>query len=126
MTCHMRHIYMPVDQTITKYFCSCNNLLNATFQSHPIKMGCCNTNSKHLIVTTINPIWRSHPVHHCTKNFTICCLKSKENVIFAHNFNIEQNTNQASHCFDIQLCIFFLVKGLDTSNQLQSIVTLIV
>ena len=90
MTCHMRHSYMPVDQTIKKYFCSCNNLFNATFQSHPIKMGCCNKNSQHLIVTAINPIWRSRPVHHCTKNLTICRLKSMENVIFAHKFNIEQ------------------------------------
>ena len=53
-------------------------------------MGCCNTNSQHLIVTTINPIWHSRPVHHGTKNLTICSLKSKENIIFAHNFNIEQ------------------------------------
>ena len=53
-------------------------------------------------------------------------LKSKENIIFAHNFILEQNTNQASHCFDFYLSIFFLVKGLDTSNQLQSILTLIV
>ena len=42
-------------------------MLNATFQSHPIKMGCCNTNKKSLIVTTINPIWSSFPVHHGTK-----------------------------------------------------------
>ena len=32
-------------------------------QCHPIKMGCCNTKEKGLIVTTINPIWHSHPVH---------------------------------------------------------------
>ena len=31
-------------------------MLNATFQSHPIKMGCCNTNKNSLIVATINPI----------------------------------------------------------------------
>ena len=117
---------MPVDQTIKKSFCLCNNMLNATFQSHPIKMGCCNTNKNSLIVRTINPIWHSHPVHPGTKNLTICSLKSKENIIFAHNFILEQNTNQASHCFDFYLCIFSLVKGLDTSNQLQSILTLIV
>ena len=104
----------------------CHSLLNATFQSHPIKMGCCNTKSQSLIVTTINPIWCSCPVHQGTKYLTICSLKSKENIIFAHNFIIIQNTNQASHCFDFHLCIFFLVKGLDTSNQLQSILTLIV
>ena len=39
---------------------------------------------------------------------------------------LKQNTNQASHCFDFYLSIVFLVKGLDTSNQLQSILTLII
>ena len=101
-------------------------MLNATFQSHPIKMGCCNTTTKCLIATTINPIWHSHPVHPGTKHLTIFSLKSKENIIFAHNYILKQNTNQASHCFDFYLCIFSLVKGLDTSNQLQSILTLIV
>ena len=89
-------------------------------------MGCCNTNSQCLIVTTINPIWHSRPVHPGTKTFTICSLKSKENIIFAHNFILNQKTNQASHCFDFYLSIVFLVKGLDTSNLLQSILTLIV
>ena len=63
-TCHLRHIFMPVDGTIKKYLSSHNNLLNATFQSHPIKMDCCNTNKKCLIVTTVNPICHSCPVHH--------------------------------------------------------------
>ena len=54
-------------------------------KSHPIKMGCRSTNEKSLIVTTINPIWRSCPVHPGTKIFNICSLKSKENIIFAHN-----------------------------------------
>ena len=90
-------------------------------------MGCCNTNSQCLIVTTINPICHSRHVHPGSKRFKICRLKSKENIIFAHNFILEkQNTNQASHCFEFHLCIFFHVKGLDTSNQLQSILTLIV
>ena len=61
-------------------------MLNATFHFHPIKMGCCSTNENSLIVTTIKPIWRSRPVHPGTKHFNICSLKSKENVIFAHNF----------------------------------------
>ena len=65
-------------------------MLNATVQSHPIKMGCCNTNEKSLIVTTINPIWRSRPVHPGTKIFNICSLKTKENIIFAHNFILEK------------------------------------
>ena len=89
-------------------------------------MGCCNTITKCLIVTTINPIWHIRPVHPGTKNLQFVAIKSKENIIFAHNFILEQNTNQASHCFDFNLCIFFLVNGLDTSHQLQSILTLIV
>ena len=93
-------------------------MLNATFQSPPIKMGCCNTITKCLIVTTINPIWCSRPVHAGTKQFTICSLNTKENIIFAQNSILKQNTNQASHCFDFYLRIVFLVKGLDTSNQL--------
>ena len=39
---------------------------------------------------------------------------------------LKQSTNQASHCFDFHLSIVFLVKGLVTSNQLQSMLTLIV
>ena len=53
-------------------------MLNATVQSHPIKMGCCNTNEKSLIVTTINPIWRSCPVHPGTKNVTFVALKPRK------------------------------------------------
>ena len=66
-THHVRHIFTPVDETVKKYFFSCNNLLNVTIQSHPIKRDHCNTNEKCLIVTTINPIWHSHPVHHGKK-----------------------------------------------------------
>ena len=43
------------------------------------------------------------------KRLTICILKSKENIIFVHNSILKQNTNQASHCFDFQSSIFFLV-----------------
>ena len=89
-------------------------------------MGCCNTITKCLIVTTINSIWCSHPVHPGTKTLTICSLKSKENIIFAHNYILKQNTNQASHCFDFQSSIFFFSLGLDTLFFLQSILTLIV
>ena len=62
-THHMRHIFM-LSKKLLKKFSSCNNLLNATIQSHPIKMGCCNANEKWLIVTTIS---HSCPVHHGTK-----------------------------------------------------------
>ena len=54
------------------------------------KMGCCSTNKKSLIVTTINPIWRSRP-HPGTKTFNICSLKSKENIILAHNYILEKH-----------------------------------
>ena len=89
-------------------------------------MGCCNTITKSLIVTTINPIWRSRPVHPGTKIFNICSLKSKENIIFAHNYFRKTQTNQATCCLDFQSSIFFLLLGLDTLFQSQSILTLIV
>ena len=64
---HVRHSFAPFDKTIKKLLISCNNLLNATIQSHPIKMDCSNLTEKCLIATTINPICRSCPVHHGTK-----------------------------------------------------------
>ena len=97
MTRHVRHIFTQGDQTNKKYSRHAINLLIVTFQSHPTQMGCCNTITQCLIVTTINPICRSRPVHPGTKNFTICSLKSKENIIFAHNYFKKTNTNQASH-----------------------------
>ena len=109
-----------------KYSCHAINLLIVTFQSHPTKMGFCNTISQCLIVTTINPIWRSRPVHPGTKLFNICSLKSKENIIFAHKYFRKTQTNQATCCLDIQSSIFFLLLGLDTLFFLQSILTLIV
>ena len=53
-------------------------MLNATFQSHPIKMGCCSTNEKSLIVTTINPIWCSRPVHPGTRLLQFVALKARK------------------------------------------------
>ena len=53
-------------------------MLNATFQSHPIKMGCCNTITKCLIVATINPIWHSCPVHPGTKKLQSVDLKARK------------------------------------------------
>ena len=76
-------------------------------------MGCFNTNQKSLIVTTINPIWHSHPVHPGTKNLTFVAFKARK----MSSLHTISYTNQASHCFDFYLSIVFLVKGLDTSNQ---------
>ena len=99
-TCHMRHTITADEQIIKKLFCSCNNMLNATFQYHPIKMGCCKTNKNSLSVTTIDPIWHSHPVHPGKKQLSICSLKSKENIIFPHNF-ISKNTNKPSNLLSL-------------------------
>ena len=35
-------------------------------------------------------------------SFIICSLESKEDIIFAHNYFREQNTNQATCCLDLQ------------------------
>ena len=126
MTCHVRHIFTQGNQTKQKIFPSRNQFVNCNISIPSKQNGLLQYNNQELIVTTINPIWRSRPVHPGTKLFTICRLKSKENVIFAHNYFKKQNTNQASHCFDFILCIFFLSLGLDTSKHSQSILTLIV
>ena len=52
-------------------------------------------------------------------------LKAKNHNLCTQ-FYFKTNTNQASHCLDFHLSIIFLMKGLDTSNQLQSILALIV
>ena len=70
-------------------------MLNATFQSHPIKMGCCNTITKCLIVTTINSIWCSHPVHPGTKNFQFVALKARKTPSL-HTIILENQT-QTKH-----------------------------
>ena len=126
MTRHVRHIFTQATKLNKKYSRHPINLLIVTFQSHPTKMGCCNTITQCLIVTTINPICRSCPVHPGTKFFKICSLKSKENIIFAHNYFRKTQTNQATCCLDFQSSIFFLLLGLDTLFQSQSILTLIV
>ena len=51
-------------------------------------------------------------------------LKARKSSSLHTIFILKQNTNQATHCLDFHLSIFFLVKGFDTSNQLQSILTL--
>ena len=41
-------------------------------------MGCCSMNEKSVIVTTINHIWCSHPVHPGTKILTFVALKARK------------------------------------------------
>ena len=79
-------------------FISHNNLLNVNIQSHL----CCNQKRTHWIVATINPI-PCTPCVHCgtfpkvlIDNFY--SSKCREIIIFAHNFILKQNTNQATHC----------------------------
>ena len=89
MTCHVRHISC-LSTKLLKKLISCNNSLNVTIQSHPMKGGCYKSNEKCLIVATINPISHSHPVHHGTfsnvliHKFVVC--KCREIIIFAHNY----------------------------------------
>ena len=89
-------------------------------------MGCCNTITKSLIVTTINPIWRSRPVHPGTKFLQFLALKARKTSSL-HTIILRDKT-QTKHPIALIfiLCIFFLSLGLDTSKQSQSILTLIV
>ena len=102
--------------------------LTKDYSAHASK--CCNKTRTRLIVATINPILRRPCVHassfHKVLIHNFCSPKHREIIIFEHNYFRKRNTKQASHCFDFYLCIFSLSLGLDTSNQLQSILTLIV
>ena len=55
-------------------------------------MGCCSTNEKSLIVTTINPIWRSHPVQN---NLQFVALKARKTSSL-HTIILEKQT-QTKH-----------------------------
>ena len=89
-------------------------------------MGCCNTITQCLIVTTINPICRSRPVHPGTKILTFVALRArKTSSLHTIILRKQTQTNQATCCLDFQSSIFFLLLGLDTLFQLQSILTLI-
>ena len=106
MTHHIRHIFIPINETIKEYFISCKNLLNVTIQSHPIKMDCCNANEKCLIVTTINPIWHSHPVH-CGKKI----------LVLIHNFIAVM---QGKH----HLCTQFILETKHKQSNTLSCITI--
>ena len=57
-THHVRHIFMPIDQTNNEIFMQHYILLNIAFQSHPTNHGCCKQTKTCLIVATF------HPLHH--------------------------------------------------------------
>ena len=54
-------------------------------------MGCCSTNEKSLIVTTINPIWHSHPVQPGTKHLQFAALKARKTSSL-HTILLEKQT----------------------------------
>ena len=105
---------MQDDQTQQKIFPSRNQFVNCNISIPSKQNGLLQYNNQEFDCYNNQSIWRSCPVHPGTNIFTICCLKSKENIIFAHNYFKKQNTNQASHCFDFYFSIFFLVEGLGT------------
>ena len=103
-TRHVRHFFMPDDQTNQNYSSHTNNLLNVTIQSHL----CCNKNITHWIVATINPILRRPCVHPSTFPKVLihkfCSSKCREIIIFVHNYFNKQT--QTKHLF---ILIFFFV-----------------
>ena len=78
MTSHVRHIFTQGDQTEQKIFPSRNQFVNCNISIPSKQMSCCNTITKSLIVTTINPIWRSRPVHPGTQKIQFVALKARK------------------------------------------------
>ena len=58
-------------------------------------MGCCSMNEKSLIVITINPIWRSRPVHPGANFFQFVVLKARKTSSL-HTILVEKQT-QTKH-----------------------------
>ena len=117
-THHVRHIFMPDDQTNQKLFISCKEFVKSN-HFNPIHVA----RKRELI----GLLQQSIPFHvdlvyilvHLPKfsliNFVALNAEKSSSL---HTTILKTNTNQASHCFDFYLSIVFLVKGLDTSNQL--------
>ena len=107
MTRHVRHIFMPNNQTnpkiihFTQQFIKCK--YSIPFMLQP--------KETHWIVATINPIPCRPCVHHVTFPKvvidTFYSSKHREIIIFAHILILKQNTNQATHCLDFHLSVFF-------------------
>ena len=103
-TRHVRHIFMPDNQTNQKLFISCKHVVKCNHSSH----SCCNQNKTQWIVATINPISHRPCVHPSTFPKVLihkfCSSKHKEIIIFAHNYFNKQT--QTKHLF---ILIFFFV-----------------
>ena len=70
-------------------------------------MGCCSMNEKSLIVVTINPIWRSRPVHPSTKKFKFEALKARKTSSL-HTIIILRKQTQTKHPIGLILfCVHF-------------------
>ena len=126
MTHHMTHTFTPSNQTNPQIIHFTQQFTKYNIQSH----SSCNQKRAHWIAEKYNHI-PCRPCVHCgtfPKDVIDIFHSSKhrEILIFAHIFILKQNTNQATDFLDFHLSIFFLVKGLGSSNQLQSILTLIV
>ena len=126
MTCHVRHIFTQGDQTKQKIFPSRNQFVNCNISIPSNSNGLLQYNNQELIVTTINPIWRSRPVHPGTKILTFVALRARKTSSLHTIILRKTQTNQATCCLDFQSSIFSLLLGLDTLFQSQSILTLIV
>ena len=125
MTRHVRHIFTQATKLNKKYSRHAINLLIVTFQSHPTQMGCCNTTTQCLIVTTINPICRSRPVHPGTIFLTFVALRARKTSSL-HTIILEKHKQTKQLVVLIFNQDFSLLSGLDTLFQSQSILTLIV
>ena len=101
---------------------SCNYVLNATIQSHPMKDGCYKSNEKGLIVATINLISCSCPVHHGTlfnvliDKYLVC--KCGEIIISAHSYFKNKENKQSNTLSENTIEYIFLHKQIRYSIQL--------
>ena len=107
-TRHVRHSFMPDDQTNQKFFISRKQFVKSN-HFNPIHVA--TKKRTRWIVATINPIPCRPCVHPSTFPKVLidkcCSSKHREIIIFAYNHFRKTQTNQASHHLDFCLSIFF-------------------
>ena len=122
-TCHVRHIFMPINQNFKKIYAQCNNLLNQNNSIPQTVFAKNNQNENSLIVENkFNPISSGPCVHFGTKLKVLIAfsIENKQQDDSVHLFTIIKRNNY--RCLSI--VIFFSHKEIRYWITTQSILTL--
>ena len=107
-TRHVRHIFMPDDQTNQKLFISrkqyvkCNNSIPFRLQQKENSLDCCNNQSHSPSRPCVHP-----STFHKVLIHKFCSCKCREIIIFALKLFLKMQTNQATYCLNFSIKYIF-------------------